>query len=269
MGLCVDVCVKNCSVTAYDETFYEEMTDDGVIKHALVEFLCYLPYKDDEIVPINDSKRVTFFSVNADLTPEDRHYCYQLDKDGRYVYYKYILYTIDHPSIARKGIYRIKNKLFYHNDTIYYGLKDVKIPEFNSDNTEKVYNWYDLQEYVSLTIGEFFGKELLSFCKLEECLYQKQREWIFQGLDKCNPTPKRCQQPFNSCDFDRDIKLERDFLFASVYVLNYLREVCKFGEAQRIIECLATCTSICNTSDRCGCVGIKPNNKGCGCGKVV
>jgi len=132
---------RDCIFTAFDKTNYREIPDGNIARHALVEFMCYLPYSiDTEVVAIKKSKRVTFFSDNEDLSHQDRKYIYKFDKDGRYMYHKYLLYTVNHPSIFFNGIYHITGKIFYHDGVIYQGIANTTTLDFNQTNTKTIYN---------------------------------------------------------------------------------------------------------------------------------
>jgi len=83
---------------------------------------------------------------------------------------------------------------------------------------------------------------------LDRCLFELQRKAFFDGLKNCS---------FGACETNKMLKLQRDFLFITVYILRYLIDIGSYLEAQRIIEALATCGNLCDDSlsmnKRCGC----------------
>ena len=246
---------RDCLLTAFDHTHYEEIipTEYSDPTSVLVEFMCYLPYSNDEVVPINKSKKIVIIPPSGILTHDDRKYLYMFEKDGRYSYHKYLLYTKDHPLIKTRGGYMIEDKIFYHDGKIYLGLANIPWYEefiLTSENSKVIYNWYDLREYISAFIEYFYEKELFTICKLDRCLFELQRKIFFDGLKNCD---------FGACSLTKQLKLQRDFLFASVYVLKYLIDIGNYLEAQRIIESLATCGGLCDDS-----LGV--NHRRCNCG---
>ena len=78
---------------------------------------------------------------------------------------------------------------------------------------------------------------MFTICNLNQCLIALQKKAIFAGLKNCN---------YGVCEENKSLKLQRDFLFISVYVLDYLIEIGNYLEAQRILEALSTCGNLCN-----------------------
>lgn len=128
---------KLCRLVASDKTKYEETQVSDIVKHVFVEFMVYFPYlaEEENLLALNNSKKITYFTNDSDYNSLDRHYMYHLKRDGRYRYYKYGLYTIEHPSIFNGQTYTIAGKVFFHNDIIYYGINDTNQPIFDKDNS--------------------------------------------------------------------------------------------------------------------------------------
>ena len=180
-------------------------------KLIFIEFLCYFAYDDDEasLLPIKKSKKIS--SYNSDNNY--RCYKYITDYDGRYIYTKYGIYNIE--ALLDNGEYKLKDKIFYYNDEIYLGLSNVSsLDNINSSTAKLISNWYTLKDYIN---------------------YQKQT--LFKKIESCN---KICKE-------DNEKSL-RDFLFISVYVLDYLVCIGNYAEAQRILESLSACGELCNDS---------------------
>ena len=131
---------RDCIFTAHDKTDYHELENHNIIKHVFVEFVCYFPYAADEndLLAIDASKKLTSFIHQHEFL--DRIYNYKLKQDGRYRYYKYGLYTIDHPSVFNGSEYLIAGKVFYDDVKIYFGLQNTTTPEFTDDNSEIITN---------------------------------------------------------------------------------------------------------------------------------
>ena len=230
---------KFCRLVASDKTKYEETQVNDIVKHVFVEFMVYFPYlaEEENLLALDNSKKITYFTNDSDYNSLDRHYSYHLKRDGRYRYYKYGLYTIEHPSIFNGQTYTIAGKVFFHNDIIYYGINDTNQPIFDKDNSIVIDNWYKLREYFAYGIDFFYDIEMFTICNLNQCLIALQKKAIFAGLKNCN---------YGVCEENKSLKLQRDFLFISVYVLDYLIEIGNYLEAQRILEALSTCGNLCN-----------------------
>ncbi len=236
---------NDCNFQAYDTSEYTEANSADLLQHVFLEFMVLLPYSPTiQLLPIKASKKITRFTNTSNNITLDRRYLYSLQNDGRYLYSKYGLMTINHSGIYDGQTYNIKNKVFYDNDKIYFGIENTTTPIFDNTNSKEIVNWYDLRQYVAYGINFFFDKEIISICKLEKCLINLQKQAIFDGLKNCD---------YNSCKKNDSIKLQRDFLFTSVYVLQYIISSGNFLEAQRIIESLSSCGSLCDDSNSGGC----------------
>ncbi len=64
-----------------------------------------------------------------------------------------------------------------------------------------------------------------------------------------------------SCDMDTSIRYKRDFLLSALYVFDYLKDTNNYEEAQRILDNLSSCNSLCGEdldfNNNCGCGSIK------------
>lgn len=230
----------NCQFCAIDNTDYSTMLD----KLVFIEFLCYFSYQDDEttLLPIKQSKIAKFSSEQ-----NFRNYIYYFDYDGRYIYYKYAIYKVE--SLLNEDVYNIKDRIFYYNQNIYLGLKDVSsLDDLNTSNSKIISNWYELKNYIGQNIDYFYTIELFTYCKLNKCVIKYQKQTIFNKIQNCK----------NICKTD-DQKDLRNFLMITVYVLDYLVCIENYEEAQRILESLSSCNTLCddslfiNTNNNCNC----------------
>lgn len=220
----------NCELITVDNTEYSTMLD----KLIFIEFLCYFAYDDDEasLLPIKKSKKIS--SYNSDNNY--RCYKYITDYDGRYIYTKYGIYNIE--ALLDNGEYKLKDKIFYYNDEIYLGLSNVSsLDNINSSTAKLISNWYTLKDYINTNIDYYYSTEIFTFCKLNKCVINYQKQTLFKKIESCN---KICKE-------DNEKSL-RDFLFISVYVLDYLVCIGNYAEAQRILESLSACGELCNDS---------------------
>lgn len=128
---------KTCELYAIDDSVYSELSD--ITKHVFVEFLCEFPYQEDEttLLALDNTKKITMFNQSLSL---DREYVYKLKKDGRYRYYKYGVYTYDHPYVYDGTSYNISGKVFFYEGKIYMGLNNVATADLIPTNSKVITN---------------------------------------------------------------------------------------------------------------------------------
>ena len=94
-------------------------------------------------------------------------------------------------------------------------------------------------------ISLYCKKNTFTICNLINCFVSLQRQVMKKELTY-------------SCKKIEDVSKQRDFLLSTIYVLDYLKDIKNFAEAQRIIDSVTECTTFCsnisNNSD-CGCNG--------------
>lgn len=229
MKLNINLNLSNCSceLIAIDNTEYSIMLD----KLIFIEFLCYFAYDDDEtsLLPIKKSKKISSYNST-------NNYKYVTDYDGRYIYSKYGVYNPE--ALLDSGEYKLKDKVFYYNNEIYLGLSNVSLLDnINSSTAKLISNWYTLKDYIGTNIDYYYSTELFTFCKLNKCVINYQKQTLFKKIESCN---KICKED--------NKKSLRDFLFISVYILDYLVCTGNYAEAQRILESLSACGELCNDS---------------------
>lgn len=155
---------------------------------------------------------------------------WDLPKDGYYKYYKILVY---------------KSPL---NGQIYWDGVTLR-------NGNDVLNLSDLDSYlVNTTIANSLGIlkycepiELFSICQLKKCVTEMQQKYIQNQLLWCTKT--YCKQ------YDDG---ELKFLFITVNLLEKLIECKKFSKAEKILESISTCTSVCSNLEynkKCNCHG--------------
>lgn len=245
MELNIDITLSkyNCDLVALDNTEYS----DELNKLVFVEFLCYYPYEKDEedLLPITKSKRIT------DATSENyKLYRYSTEYDGRYVYNKYGIYNLDSLWDEVDEEYKTKNVIFYYKETnnIYLGNQNITSIEdlSNIEYAQLISNWYELRKYIGNEVVHYFISEVFTFCKLNKCVINYQKQTLFNKIQTCNKICKEDSQ-----------KSLRDFLFISLYVLDYLVCTHNYMEAQRILESLSSCGNLCEdtyiTNNNCNC----------------
>lgn len=232
-------------IDSYDSklSFFRDMTN-----HASVEFLVDSKsrvVKHSEI--INDS--ISPFDLNNNMSEFD------LPVDGTYIYYKFLVPRLSHmvkndPKYNEEVFY-VSNQMFYHNGDFYYCNHDEDVYLRDYISIESAIE-YILSKSFLLNLDELwahqgsqtlsFQKSLFSVCNLQKCLVSLQRQILNSSC--------------NNCDQMKDVKLRRDFILSSLYVLDFLKDSNNFEEAQRILDNLESCSnSMCgnNSENSCGC----------------
>lgn len=228
LNININLSKSNGEIQALDNTEYPATLD----KLIFIEFLCYFAYTDDEtsLLPIARSKKISFYNSSNNY----KCYKYIPDYDGRYIYYKYGIYNIN--ALLDNEEYKIQDKIFYYNNEVYLGLSNVLSPnDINSSTAKLISNWYLLKDYIYTNIDYYYTTEIFTFYKLNKCMINYQKQTLFKKIESCNKV----------CKTDNQKEL-RDFLFVSVYVLEYLVCIGNYAEAQRILEGLSSCGKLCN-----------------------
>lgn len=117
-----------------------------------------------------------------------------------------------------------------------YYILDFKEDESPEDLLEYIQDWSILPEY-----------EIFSICKLRNCLLRKEKDYITKFLKGCATN--------SHCSNDTD-DITRDFLLATIFVLEHLICTGQLPEATQILENISSCT-LCSDvkSNNCGCNG--------------
>ena len=236
----------NGKLIAVDETIYDTPEFDDVedveidfSHHVSIEYLC-----DHNGVLFNDS--IIFHNDLCLIDGYINHNesTFVVYKDGVFTYNKLLVPTLEH--LNKNGKYMIENQLFYHNGNFYHGEKDsTEADIFSNSKSVDISALWGVQGTQTLS----YQKRLFSFCKLQECLLNLQKQ-ILSSNKSCD-----------ICEIDNQLRYKRDFLFSTIYVLNYLKQQDNFSEAQRILDNFSSCSfAVCEESE------FKNN---CGCGKIV
>lgn len=155
---------------------------------------------------------------------------WDLPKDGYYKYYKILVYKSP-----------LKGQIYWDGVTL--------------RNGDDVLNLSDLDSYlINPSIAKSLGIlkycepiELFSICQLKKCVTEMQQKYIQNQLLWCTKT--YCKQ------YDDE---EFKFLFITVNLLEKLIECKKFSKAEKILESISTCTSVCSNLEynkKCNCHG--------------
>lgn len=164
-------------------------------------------------------------------------YRYYFKKDGIYMYYRLKITT----KSLLEGV-ELDDRLYYNDDSnkLMLGNKELVSSEQLKDIVDNDY------PETSYGIIEFIERPVFSICRISNCLENLQRKYIF---DEC-PSKKSCK--------DDPDKINRDFLFSSVFILRLLIRQQRYEEALKILESINDCGAICSNMQA-------PNINTCGC----
>lgn len=84
---------------------------------------------------------------------------------------------------------------------------------------------------------------------MQLCLTNLQKQIIFSS------------HTCSKCELDAETRYKRDFLLSALYVLEYLSHSNNYDEAQRIIDSMSSCNTLCGDpldgDNDCGCGTVK------------
>lgn len=249
---------SDCKLTSVCQQNLNSINPDILDKYISVEFL---KYKDKYLY---DSCIVK--TLHIDSSSE-----FALFNDGIYEYNKYLIPTLeyllvdtDKKDVDGNMLYNelcLKDAYFYYKGDIYYidyseNDGDFVIAEYlTADNFIKTYAQFvlsnsvkqsleDLSENTEIGNQTYFCKKIaFTYCNLIKCFVSLQSNLANNLCD-------------TSCE--KNNVYNRDFLLSTIYVLDYLRDINNFKEAQRILDNINECGGFCKefeTLTKCNCCG--------------
>lgn len=248
---------NDCKLTALHENF-TDLNPDVSSKYVSIEFLKYKnEYLYDSFIEKTD--------INSSSS------MFALLKDGIYEYNLYLIPTLeyllvdtDKKDVDGNMLYNelcLKDAYFYYKGDIYYidyseNDGDFVIDEYlTANNFIKTYAQFvlsnsvkqsleDLSENTEIGNQTYFCKKItFTYCNLIKCFVSLQSNLANSLCD-------------TSCE--KNDVYNRDFLLSTIYVLDYLRDINNFKEAQRILDNINECGGFCKefeTLTKCNCCG--------------
>lgn len=223
----------------------------------LVAIETFNPVAEDRRDRYQPVEFITYNECTREIAPtptDDGNSIFELDKDGKYYYYKMLIPYINRfVADVRRTILTV-GEIFYHEGKIMQ-IQSDPASSSKSDILAASREITGLQAYDAVTKNitdaleanesYFFPKkEILNICNIRKCLLYLQRKLL---LESCK----------NHCFSNKELRQQRDMIFNAVYVLDFLKETGNFEEAQRIIDNLSSCGLICDgksiTFSDCGC----------------
>lgn len=241
---------SDCRLVAIDN---ENYCDWGInlTKYKIIEFLVY-----------NDSDTILEKSLKIDqaLNPRD-HFSskmasfFDLPIDGTYSYYKLLIPTLEifnNLDGSYSGLYQ---QLYFDNDKLYYSkIEDNEAHDYLEVTSLRKEIPSYLEAYNIIENNQASqslycpAKCIFSVCKLQRCLVNLQKELIIKSC-----TAKNCED-------NSKLTSKRDFLLGALYTLDYLKDIRRFSEAQRLLDNISSCEDICGNIN---------NTNDCNCGNIV
>lgn len=175
---------------------------------------------------------------NAEISSIPELYRFSLDDDGLFMYYRFKIYK---KSFLKE---HISGKFYYDDESETPRLMLGEIEITTSKALEEIANNCYETDY---SIMEVVEDPVFSICRLNHCLSEFQRKFIFNGCGES----KRCGQSKND-------EFAREFLFSTVFILRQLIRQCRFEEALNILNSVNNCHGLCpNTKSsktkKCNC----------------
>lgn len=256
MNKCLNVQLilnSNCTLLTIDHTNYTDLEID-LQQHVVLEFLSY----NEDPFPLIETIKLNESNYNCSKFSSE----FILSKDGTHSYYKLVIPTLDHFKTSDNKYTNLYQEVFFYNGIVYKSNISNTELEYNLDfillNSEEITNYIEIYELIQNNKASqtlYCPKEkIFSICKLQRCLVSLQRQLLFSGINNCG---------YNECNTDKDLRNRRDFLLGALYVFDYLKDIGNFMEAQRILDNLSTCYSICGEDL------MNLNDCGCGCGNFI
>lgn len=245
---------SDCKLTSICHTDFNHINPDILDKYVSIEFL---KYKD----------KCLYDSCIVKTSINDSSSEFALLNDGVYEYNCYIIPTLeyllidtDKYDVEGNMLYNeicLEDSYFYYNGKFYY----INIREdYHIDNYMTAINFINTYKHDILKnateisidylsdnteIGNqtFFCKKIaLTYCNLIKCFVSLQS----------NLANSICG---TSCE--KTEVYNRDFLLSTIYVLDYLRDINNFKEAQRILDNINECGGFCKSEilTKCNCCG--------------
>ncbi len=188
-------------------------------------------YSGRDVASVEYIKKINYFQdeefmTNAIGYPPTKITQYEFKNDGYYIYNKCIV--DNYTNFLNQGIYEISGKYFYYNMYVYFGLNNVSDESQIKENSREVLFFDELESDFEL---ELFPMDIIKG-KLLDLQYKSL---------------------INGCD--EDLRLERDFLFTSVSILEYFVSQKNYNEAQKLLENLLECKNSLRLSslNKCNC----------------
>lgn len=225
---------QECGITVTDYTSYNES-----IKAAFIEFVV----KDESIIYniVREVNTPSDIATNTEIP---------INKDGLYIYHKLIIPTLEYYKAGDLS-YNVANKCFYYNQKLYKSDSNITLDQI--DTCEKISNVSDMLELVDSEDVSYYTENFFVLCRLRNCFLQRINLSLLDSVEvdchlECIKSSKNL--------------IARNFMIASLAVLDWLVANKDYDEAKRILNILDSCDDyLCPSEYNSSIMG------GCNCGK--
>ena len=225
---------QECGITVTDYTSYNES-----IKAAFIEFVV----KDESIIYniVREVNTPSDIATNTEIP---------INKDGLYIYHKLIIPTLEYYKAGDLS-YNVANKCFYYNQKLYKSDSNITLDQI--DTCEKISNVSDMLGLVDGEDVSYYTENFFVLCRLRNCFLQRINLSLLDSVEvdchlECIKSSKNL--------------IARNFMIASLAVLDWLIANKDYDEAKRILNILDSCDDyLCPSEYNSGVMG------GCNCGK--
>ena len=225
---------QECGITVTDYTSYNES-----IKAAFIEFVV----KDESIIYniVREVNTPSDIATNTEIP---------INKDGLYIYHKLIIPTLEYYKAGDLS-YNVANKCFYYNQKLYKSDSNITLDQI--DTCEKISNVSDMLGLVDYEDVSYYTENLFILCRLRNCFLQRINLSLLDSVEvdchlECIKSSKNL--------------IARNFMIASLAVLDWLIANKDYDEAKRILNILDSCDDyLCPSVYNSSIMG------GCNCGK--
>ena len=225
---------QECGITVTDYTSYNES-----IKAAFIEFVV----KDESIIYniVREVNTPSDIATNTEIP---------INKDGLYIYHKLIIPTLEYYKAVDLS-YNVANKCFYYNQKLYKSDSNITLDQI--DTCEKISNVSDMLGLVNSEDVSYYTENFFVLCRLRNCFLQRINLSLLDSVEvdchlECIKSSKNL--------------IARNFMIASLAVLDWLIANKDYDEAKRILNILDSCDDyLCPSEYNSGIMG------GCNCGK--
>ena len=246
----------NGKLTAVDDFSYNEELSENLDNYISIEFLEFVPKHK---ICVDSAILTEYKHLNDHLCDNNE---FVLHTDGLWKYYKFMVPVLDYlvyddnsgicvtdqlyffRKNGRTGLYRFKYDMT--DEQIWeMGQNSYEVLQYVKDNSIEVTNFAELLEYKEHAFHTFYCEKIVfSICNLTKCFVNLHRQLMEKEYRY-------------ECSELSDLKRDRDFLLCSIHVLDYLKDMKEFEEAQRILDNLVSCNSFCGDviENDCHCNG--------------
>ncbi len=247
---------SDCKLTSVCQTNLNSINPDILDKYVSVEFL---KYKDKCLY---DSCIIKTSQIDS---PSE----FALLNDGIYEYNCYLIPTLEYLLIDTNKydvegnmVYNeicLEDSYFYYNDDLYY-INYVG-NDYNIDTDLSATNFISTYKDTILSLATKISLDYLSYNTEigNQTYFCKKIAFTYCNLIKCFVSlQSNLANSVCNTNCEKTEVYNRDFLLSTIYVLDYLRDINNFKEAQRILDNINECGGFCKefeTLSKCNCCG--------------